>query len=259
MSKSLDEAIQSANTDRARRFPLLDITDNVAEIREIAQMAAPYVREMNPELLEPEPWECLVQIVMQFLRATFEYLDKRKSTEINEIYIDLGTLMRVSIFYGETKKGDKVGTFNPGISVGRDMAYEFREEPYNDAMSADMANDLEEIGMRYLHPMFYDIREEMKKICETVAANMVALYGVRILDSESVSYIVVAFFRKAKEWLVEHKDDDEGYGAEINLGRLITIGIEKRADGDHFIYITPSPEFKMDNAKGDQKTEMRDN
>lgn len=255
MSKTLEEATKEANIDRAQRFPLLDINTNVEEIREIAQRAMPYVREMCSDLMEPSPWEFCTQIVMQMLRSTFGYLNQRKSTEFKEVYINLGTLMKVSICYGETKSGDKVGTFNPSIEVGHDLAYEFREEPYNDAMSNDMAGQLEEIGMTYLHPMFYDVREEMKKICETAAANIMARYGIKVTESESLSYVLVAFFRKAKEWLLEHKDDNDGYGAEFELGRLITMGIEKHADGSYFIYIAPSPEFKMDNAKGDDKTE----
>lgn len=256
MSKTLDEAIKEANIERAQRFPLLDITENIKEIREIAQLAIPYVREMNSDLCEPEPWEFVAQSVMQVLTATFEYLNQRKSTEFREVYIPLGTLMTVAIEYGETKSGDKAGTFNPCIRVGKDMSYEFREESYNDSMSADMANDLKEIGMEYLHPMFYDTRKEMHEIFDKAAANLMAKYGVKVPDTESLSYILVAFFRKAKEYFIAHKDDDDGYGVEVNLGRLITMGIEKQADGDYFIYVSPGQEFKMEHAKGDNKTEL---
>lgn len=257
MAKTLDDAIKEANIDRAKRFPLLDINTNIEEIREIAQRAIPYVHEMCPDLMEPEPWEFTTQIVMQLLRATFGYLNKRKSTEFKEVYLNLGTLMKVSICYGETKTGDKVGTFNPAIEVGRDLDYAFREEPYNDAMSNDMAQELEAAGMKYLHPMFYDVRKEFHEICETTKANIQANYQIKVTESDSLSYVLVAFFRKAKEWLIEHKDDNDGYGAEFSLGRLIDMGIEKHADESYFIYLTPSPEFKMDNAKGDDKTEKQ--
>lgn len=253
--KPLDEAIKEANIDRAKRFPLLDINTNIEEIREIAQRAAPYVREMCPDLMEPEPWEFTTQIVIQMLRTTFGYLNKRKSTEFKEVYLNMGTLMKVAICYGETPTGDKVGTFNPVIEVGKDLDYTYREEPYNDAMSTEMAKELEDAGMRYLHPMFYDIRKEMHEICETCKANIQAYYQIRVEEADSLSYVLVAFFRKAKEWLLEHKDDNDGYGAEFSIGRLVTMGIERHADDTYFIYVTPSPEFKMDNAKGDDKTE----
>lgn len=256
MNKKLDDAVKEASIERARRFPLLDISENIAEIREISVMAQPYVCEMNPELVKPEPWELITQSVIQVLLATFEYLNKKKSTEFNEVYIPLGTLITVSIRYGETKTGDKVGTFNPCIKVGKDMDYQFREERYNDSMSADMAADLKEIGMEYLHPMFYDTRDIMKGIFDTAAANIASKYGVNIPDTEALSYIVVAFFRKAKEFLIAHKDDNEGFGTEINIGRLVTIGIEKQADGNYFIFVTPGQEFKMEHAKGDNKTEL---
>ena len=118
-----------------------------------------------------------------------------------------------------------------------------------------MAKELEESGMKYLHPMFYDVRKEMHEICETTKANIQARYQINVMESDSLSYVLVAFFRKAKEWLIEHKDDGEGYGAEFSLGRLIEMGIEKHKDDSYFIYIAPSPEFKMDNAKGDNITE----
>ena len=258
MNKTLDEAIKEANVDRAQRFPLLDITENIKELREISQMAQPYVKELNPELCVPEPWEFVAQATMQVIIATVDYLNKRKSTEFREIYIPLGTLMTISIEYGETKTGDKKGTFNPCIRIGKDMAYEFREESYNDAMSADMANDLKDIGMEYLHPMFYEAREQLKEIFDKAAANLAAKYGIKVPDTEALSYIVVAFFRKAKEYFLAHKDDDGGYGIDVNLGRLITMGIEKKADGDYFIYIAPGQEFKMDHAKGDDKSELEE-
>lgn len=257
MGKTLDEAIKEANVDRARRFPLLDINTNVEELREIAQRAMPYVREMCPDLMEPAPWEFTVRIVMEMLRSTFGYLNKRKSTEFKEVYINMGTLMKVSICYAETPSGDKVGTFNPAVEVGKDLNYDFREEPYNDVMSNDMAQELESAGMKYLHPMFYDVRKEMHEICETTKTNLAARTGAKVSESDSLSYVLVAFFRKAKEWLIEHKDDNEGYGTQFALGRLIDMGIEKHADGTYFIYVTPSPEFKMDNAKGDDKTEAQ--
>lgn len=253
--KTLDEAIKETEIERAQRYPLLDISTNVNELSEIAEEAAKYVVEMNDELAKPEPWEFVVQSVMQVLTATFKYLDQRKSTDFSEVYIDLGKLFRVAISYGVTKNADKNATFNPVINVGQEMAYASKDAGYNDLMTADMAKELEDLGLKYLHPMFFDNKEQMKEIFEKAANNLASKYGIKIPESEALSYIFVAFFRKAKEYFINHKDEDE---VEIKLGRLITMGIDKEADGDYFIYVTPGQEFKMANAKGDNKTEIKE-
>ena len=252
--RELDKAIEESNIERAQRFPLLDIATNVQELSEICEEAAKYVTEMNDELFKPEPWEFVAQTAMQVLLATFKYLNKRKSKEFAEVYIDMGQLFQVAICYGETKNGDKNGTFNPVIRVGHDMAYEHKDESYNDSMTAAMAGELEDMGLKYLHPMFYDNKEQMKDIFATAANNLTTKYGIKIPEPEALSYIIVAFFRKAKEYFIAHKDEPDG--VEIKLGRLITMGIDKEADGNYFIYVSPAQEFKMENSKGDDGSEM---
>lgn len=254
MEKTLDEAVKEAEKGRVMRYPLWDFKQNVAEIREIATAAQKYVHELNPEICEPPVWEFVPQTVQQVMVASFEYLNKRKSREHNQVYMDFGALMTIGINYAETAEADKEGTFNPWIKVGRELSYAFREEPYNDAMSTDMAKELKDMGMQYLHPMFYDVREQMKEIFETASGIIESKYGYEIPDSDTLSYVVVAFFRKVKEYLIEHKDNVE-VDLEINLGRIMVFGIEKEADGNYNIYITPSPKIKMEHSKGDDITE----
>ena len=143
--KTLDEAIEQANVERANRYPLLELSENVEELSKIAEMAADYVVQMNDELMKPEPWEFVVRVVIETMEETMKYLDQRKSTEFAEIYIDFGTLFRISICYAETQQNDLNGTFNPAIRIGHDMAYDKRNESYNDAMSAKMAGELEDM------------------------------------------------------------------------------------------------------------------
>lgn len=254
--KTLDEAIEQANVERANRYPLLELSENVEELSKIAEMAADYVVQMNDELMKPEPWEFVVRVVIETMEETMKYLDQRKSTEFAEIYIDFGTLFRISICYAETQQNDLNGTFNPAIRIGHDMAYDKRNESYNDAMSAKMAGELEDMGLKYLHPMFYDNKEIFKEIFEKTANNIAAKYGAKIPESESLSYIVVAFFRKAKEYLISQKDTPGGL--EIKLARILTMGIEKEADGDYFISIIPGQEFKMEHAKSNAKSEIKE-
>ena len=256
MKTSLDEAIQEANIERAARYPLLELSENVEELQKIAEMAADYVPQMNDELMKPEPWEFVVRAVIEVMRETCKYLDARKSTEFAEIYINFGTLFKISICYGEMNQNDLNGTFNPVISVGHDMAYDKRGESYNDAISAKMQGELEDMGLKYLHPMFYDNKEIMKEIFEKAANAIASKVGMNIPETEALSYVVVAFFRKAKEYLISQKDTPGGL--EIKLARILTMSIEKEADGDYFIAIIPGQEFKMEHAKSNAKSEMRE-
>lgn len=244
-TQTLDNMISSANAEKPERKPLLNFSENVAEIREICLAAAPYVKQMNNELLEPEPWEVLVQGVIQVLKETFKFLNENKSPDIGEVFIEYGSIMKIAISSAVTKTADKVGTFNPCIYVGQDLAFGFSD--YNDLMTSDMAATLKDEGIEYMHPMFYEQREQMKEICKRAASVLAADFGIEMFDYESLTYFIVAFFRKAKEFLTEHKDD----GMSFYVGRLIKMGIEKHKDGTYFIFVTPAQEFKMENAKGD--------
>lgn len=245
--KTLDDMITSANNELPDRKPLLNFSENVEEIREICLRACPYVKEMNPELLEPEPWEVLIQGVIYVLKETFAMLNANKSPDIGEVFIDFGSLMRLAISTAVTKTGDKAGTYNPAIYVGKDLEYGTVAADYNDLATTEMAQKLREEGIEYMHPMFYEQRAQIKDICENAARRLTPEMGIEMLDYEALTYFVVAFFRKAKEYLIEHKEDQPSF----YVARLIKMGIEKMKDGTFFIYITPAQEFKMENAKGD--------
>ena len=244
-AQTLDDMITSANKERVERKPLLNFSENVNEIREICLEAAPYVKEMNEELMEPDPWELVVQGVIFVLKETFMFLNENKSKDFKEVFIDYGTLMKVAISYAETKTAGKAGTFNPCIYVGKDLDYNTTE--YNDLMTVDMKKTLEEEGIPYMHPMFFEQREQIKEICSRAARKITADFGVAMYNSESLSYFLVAFFRKAKEWLIKHEDASPVF----YIGRLIKMGIEKHKDGSFFIYVSPAQQFKMEYAKGD--------
>lgn len=244
-TQTLDEMISSANKELPDRKPLLNFSENVEEIREICLRACPYVREMNNELLEPEPWEVLIQGVIYVLKETFAMLNDNKSPDVGEVFIEYGTLMKIAISAAVTRTADKVGTYNPCIYVGKELEYGFSD--YNDLMTSEMAQTLKSEGLEFLHPMFFEQREQIKDICERASRRLESEMGIQMFDYESLTYFVVAFFRKAKEYLVEHKDED----MQFYIGRLIKMGIEKHKDGTYFIYVTPAQEFKMENAKGD--------
>lgn len=243
--QTLDDMISSANSQRVDRKPLLNFSENIDEIREICLAAAPYIKEMNPELMEPDPWEIVIQGVINVLKETFAFLNDNKSKDVQEVYINYGSLMKLAISSAVTKTADKVGTFNPCIYVGKDLDYNTRD--YNDLMTPEMAATLEKEGIRLMHPMFFDQRAQMKEICSRAARNIAEDCGIQIFDSECLTYFLVAFFRKAKEYLIARQDD----APVFYVGRLIKMGIEKHKDGSFFIYVAPAQTFKMEYAKAD--------
>lgn len=246
-TSSLDELIQSANEEKVEKRPLLNFSENVAELREICQMAAPYVKKMNPLLMEPDDWELIICGVIEMLKETFAFLRDNRSPEFSEVFINYGSLMKIAISHAVTKTGEKCGTFNPCIYVGDDLKYETSPEKYNDLMTSEMSKTLESEGIPFLHPMFYEQRKQIAEICSRAARTIADECAIELYDSESLTYLFVAFFRKAKEWLIEHEEDEPVF----YIGRLIKMGIEIHKDGSKFIYVSPAQEFKMEYAKMD--------
>lgn len=246
-SSTLDELISSANEEKVEKKPLLNFSENIAEIREICQMAAPYVKQMNPLLMEPDEWELIARAVIEMLKETFIVLRDNRSPEFSEVFINYGSLMKIAVTHAVTKTGEKCGTFNPCIYVGEDLKYETSPEKYNDLMTSEMSKTLEEEGLEYLHPMFYEQRKQIAEICSRAARTIMDECSIEMYDSESLTYMFVAFFRKAKEWLIAHEEDEPVF----YIGRLIKMGLETHKDGSHFIFVTPAQEFKMEYAKMD--------
>lgn len=255
----LDKKIEQASVEKALRYPMMRIKDNLKEIREIGERAQDYFVKLDPEVLRPNRWEPIPQITMDFLNSVFKYLGDRKTTEVAEIYLNVGNIMRVSIEYASTKGADKEGTLNPKITVGPDMDFNKRE--YEDSMTIEQAETLRVDGCEHLPIQFFDDRKVIKEICMELKPKLYTNYGIKITDSSwgIIPLSVVAFFRCAKDWLIQHKDDGE-CGVQINLGNTVFIGVEKEGleedDVEYFIYITPGQNFKLDYAKGDDKTEV---
>lgn len=255
-SKTLDEAIEKAKQEKPVRYPILDIAENIEEIREVCLNAAPYITKMNPELVKPAVWEFTGKVVLEMILETFKYLNERKSVDYAKVFINWGQLATMGISYAVTKTADKNGTFNPYIEVGHDMLYETPSSEYDDLMTSDMANTLNEEGIPHLHPMFYEQRGEIVKICQKVATTLLNHSKIDVQHAESLTFVVVAFFRKMKEWLINHKDDNGETSQSIRFGRLVIFGIDKRKDGTYFISVTPAQTLKMEYAKGDDKSEV---
>ena len=255
----LDKKIEDATIEKAMRYPLMRIKDNLTEIRKISEMAQDYIVKMNPEIYRPGRWEAIPQITIDFLTEVFKYLGDRKRTDVAEVYLNIGDIMRVSIEYTATEGADKEGTLNPKISIGPDMDINTRE--YDDSLTIDQAEILKADECENLPVQFFEDRKVIKEISMSLKPKLYTNYGIKISDRSwtVIPSSVVAFFRCAKAWLLEHKDDGP-CGVEINLGNTVYIGVQKEGledeDPEYFVYITPGQVFKLDFAKGDAQTEL---
>lgn len=258
-NSTLDDKIENAKIEKELRYPLMRVKDNLTEIRLIGEAAQDYIVKLNPEIKRPGRWEAIPQITMDFLEAVFKYLGERKRTDVSEVYLDLGNIMRASIEYAitETNGDGKNGTLNPKIVVGSDMKLETSE--YDDDLTFDQAEILVADGCENLPIQFFDNRKVIKEISIGLLSKLMTNSGIKITDRSwtLVPCAFVAFFRCAKKWLIDHKDDGP-CGIEINVGGTVFIGIAKEGsddDLDYYLYITPGQVFKCDYAKGDDKTE----
>lgn len=258
---NLDKRIEDATVEKALRYPLIGIRDNLTELRLIGESAQDYITTLNPDLIRPGRWEVIPQIAMDFLKEVYRYLGERKRTDVSEVYLDLGDIMRVSIEYTATAKADKEGTLNPKIVVGNDMLLETTE--YNDDITFEQAEILRADECAGLPAQFFENRKVIKDIAMAVKPKLMTQYGIKISDSSwtAIPCAFVAFFRCAKKWLTEHKDDGPR-GVDINVGNIVSIGIEKEGlegeEPDYFLFITPGQVFKHNYAKGDNDTETKE-
>ena len=253
---TLDEQIERVNTEKALRYPLMRFKDSLKEIREISEMAQDYIVELDPEVLRPNRWEVIPQIAHDFIEGVLQYLGERKSTDVAEVYLNIGRLMTASIEYATTTGANKDGTLNPKYVVGSDLLLETKE--YDDDISIEQADILKMDGCEHLPIQFFDDRKVIKEICLTLSPKLYTKYGIHMGNNWGlIPLCAVSFFRCAKDWLIKHKDDGP-CGVEIKLGELLIFGIEKEGpddDVEYYTFIGPGQSFKLDDAKGDEHTE----
>lgn len=258
--ENLDKKIEDASVEKALRYPLLGIKANLTELRHIGEAAQDYITKLSPDIIRPGRWEVIPQITIDFLREVYKYLGERKRTDVSEVYLDLGNIMRVAIEYAATN-GDKEGTLNPKIIAGSDMTLDTTE--YDDDITFEQAEMLKADDCEMLPAMFFDNRKVIKEICTSLKPSLYTNYGIRISDKSwaIIPCSFVAFFRCAKEWLINHKDDGP-CGVDINVGNVVSVGIQKEGlegeEPEYFLYITPGQVFKHNFAKGDEKTELKE-
>ena len=258
----LETKLKQHEIDKNRRFPLLDITDNREQICKISMATQDYMIELNPDMKKLKIWEAIPRIVIEFINASFTQLQKEDITKTGVTSAVIGDIMEIGLEYMETTDADKDGNITPRIKCRSEWKYENALLPYVDDIPIDMAKIMQDEKCEGLPVQFFENREQIEKISKLAAAVLRDPYGIMVMDSDwfLIPFTFMAFMRKAKEFLIEHKDD-EGIGVNINFADLINLGITKEGgieEGDpvdYILYITPQQIFKKDNAKDDGKTE----
>lgn len=258
----LEQKIQQANIEKERKHPLLAITNNRKEIREISQATQDYLGELNPDMRRVKIWEAIPRIVIEFISASLNKL--RKEDAINSGYssIVIGDIMELGIDGLITKDGDKDGNLTPHINCRSEFKYENVNLPYMDEVPVDVAKIMREEKCEGLPIQFFENREEIKEISNEARVILADKYGIIMPEDDwfMIPLVVLAFFRQVRKYLVDHKDDDE-IGIDIDFAELISIGINKEGgleEGDpvdYILYISPKQIFKKEKAKDDDKTE----
>ena len=248
--ENLEKKIEQHEEKYMAKYPLLFLVNNRDEIKEISENAIKYASKLatDSELRIPI-WEIMPRVAVEVVRATVDYIAERKRTDIAEQYFDLGNTIRVAIEYAETEDADKIGTFNPKISVLDDMKYGV---PYDDTTMT--CNEI-------FDTLFKDCsREIIVKISERASSEIQKSSGARIANTQLIMLLFTAFMRKTKDFLIEHKDDND-WGFELDIAGVYFIGISKFDDetsetgADYTIYITPAKELKQ-RSKDDNTTEV---
>lgn len=240
-----------------KRYSLWDIKDSRIEIEEISQQAAKMMDHDFSNVSISRYWIAIPRCTVDFMQELFQYLGKVKEDTKAPVKFSLGDLMDIEIEFAKTMGADKNGTINPMIVPGTELMYENHTIPYNDAMTAEMANDCTAMGVKYLLPMYYKDREIYKNICFPLMKMLDEKYDIKMVDWSMILACVTYFFRSAFQWLVKHKDDEES-GINIKFAELIEFGIRKDGppeDVEYYTYISPSRFFKRESAKSDTITE----
>ena len=265
---TLEEKTQEVERERNMIYPLWNFPDNRKELRLIGERAMNLLYE-GEEALRPDVsnigfWEVIPIVTLEVLSSTVDYLVSHRSVDVSEVYLTFGKLFEIGIEYMVIRSAENANTFNPKIKVLDELRYDMKDVPYDDLIPVDIGQTLRDEKSEFLPIQFFEERETLYEIVKDLISypngktgKLASEHGIVLYDWTLLYSIVVAFFRAAKEFLLEHKDDG-GFGVELKLGRIIDFGISKNGDDgddDYDIYVTPGQDFKVSqkhNAEGDR-------
>ena len=244
-----------------RKNPLWAFGNNRIEIRNIAEMAGESLETVLPEIDFRTHCVAIPCTVLCFMNELLNRLNTIKIETKKPVPFQFGNLMTLEIEQLEIADAEKSGSLNPAIYPGEELDYDKRDIVPSDAVSSDMAKELAKIGGPDLPAQFYGDREFYKKISETCMQELDKEYGVVFFNWSIIPLITLHFFRAAKRFLIENKDNEET-GIAIDFANILTIGISKEGPDDdvsYAIYLEPGQIFKKDYGKSDAITEEYSN
>ena len=265
---TLEEKKLAVEKERRVQHPLWNYPDNRKELRTIGERAMDLLyrgdNPLRPDVVNMGVWEAIPIITLNVLQSAVNYLVAHRSTDVSEVYLTFGKLFQIGIEYMVVQSAENANTFNPKIKVLDELRYDMKDVPYDDDIPVDIGQTLRDEKSEYLPVQFFEERETMYEIVKDLISypngrtgTLASDYGIVTYDWTLLYSIVVVFFRAAKEFLIEHKDDD-GFGIELKLGRIIDFGISKNGDDeddDYDLYVSPGQDFKVSqkhNGEGDK-------
>lgn len=256
IQEELQQMTEEQRLERFRKHPLLDVVNNIKELREIGENAKEIIRGIHPGIVDTMDWQLVIRVTMEFISASVKYLTKLRSTEYDIVYLDLGDIMQIGI---EFKRFDaeKEGTFNIAIRPKSGFLYEGQDLRL---LGESVQADNEGLALRYLYGDYNLNIKQLKEICSIAINSLIKDYSVDVSIEhwELILLVFHGFMTAARVFLIANKDGgDAGY--EIDLGNVVNIGIEKFEEDEeglceYELYITPGQILKL-SGKDDGETE----
>ena len=240
--EELKKETEKVELERNKRYQLFEIRNNLEEIRTISEQTCTYAVELYPDIVCIPDWSLVPRIVMEYVKATYDFLKSKRTKDMRETFVDFGDFVHFGIEFGTTENADKDATFNPIITVKSELMYD------NDTKNGNkLKREVPDINLN----------NDIEVICQGAKNVLKSKFGVIIEDWRNIAYITLSFFRIAKDYLIKNKDA-EGIGLIINLGEVLDLCIEKYGDDEnpkYAINFGAGKSLKMDYAKSDEKSE----
>lgn len=243
--QELEKKTEEARKERQKNYHMVEIKNNREDIRIICERTIDLAEEYYSKEMDRIPeWSIVSITVISFVKQAVAFLVDRATKEMNKVTIDIGDFITFGIEYGVTLEADgKDATFNPLTIVGKEMYFD-NENMDNNKLPKDAPN--------------IELTSDIETICQGALNTLKSMYGIIIGDWRYVIYIFVSFMRNVKQYLIQHKDQNDSWGCVINFAEVLDFTIEKCGEEDepafYVINFGPGKDFKI-TQKDDDKSE----